>query len=159
MYLLCLTFPIALPENCEYVVNFAPELSEIIAEAKYLEKLGFQVPDLARSVALQESQFIGFQDGLNRCLYRYHRVLASLSDAEVGPVAGAISWSRSLFQRIKQTVLRFQTMKELIDSEAGKTVSDGKARACIYICEGFTTMVANEGLGKASAYLNQVSQD
>ena len=75
------------------------------------------------------------------------------------PVAGAISWSRSLFQRIKQTVLRFQTMKELIDSDAGKTVSDGKARACIYICEGFTTMVANEGLGKASAYLNQVSQD
>ena len=38
-------------------------------------------------------------------------------------VAGAISWSRSLFQRIKQTVLRFQTMKDLIDSEAGKAVS------------------------------------
>lgn len=39
------------------------------------------------------------------------------------PVAGAISWSRSLFQRIKHTVLRFQTMKELIDSEAGRAVS------------------------------------
>ena len=39
------------------------------------------------------------------------------------PVAGAINWSRSLFQRIKQTVLRFQTKKELIDSEAGKAVS------------------------------------
>ena len=39
------------------------------------------------------------------------------------PVAGSISWARSLFQRIKQTVLRFQTMKELIDSEAGKAVS------------------------------------
>ena len=39
------------------------------------------------------------------------------------PVAGAISWSRSLFQRIKHTVLRFQTKKELIDSEAGKAVS------------------------------------
>lgn len=39
------------------------------------------------------------------------------------PVAGAISWSHSLFLRIKQTVLRFQTMKELIDSEAGKSVS------------------------------------
>ena len=38
-------------------------------------------------------------------------------------VAGAIGWSRSLFQRIKHTVLRFQTMKELIDSEAGKAVS------------------------------------
>ena len=32
------------------------------------------------------------------------------------PVAGAIGWSRSLFKRIKKTVLRFQTMKELIDS-------------------------------------------
>ena len=38
------------------------------------------------------------------------------------PVAGAISWSRSLFHRIKQTVLRFQTMKELFDSEAGRSV-------------------------------------
>ena len=45
-------------------------------------------------------------------------------------VAGAISWSRSLFQRIKQTVLRFQTMKDLIDSEAGKAVSQ-RAGACI----------------------------
>ena len=80
----CLTFSVALPANCEYVVNFAPELSKIIAEAKYLEKLGFQVPDLARSVALQEDKLIGYQDGLNRCLFRYHRVLASLSDAEVG---------------------------------------------------------------------------
>ena len=39
------------------------------------------------------------------------------------PIAGAISWSRSLFQRIKHTVLRFQTMKELIDSDAGRAVS------------------------------------
>ena len=39
------------------------------------------------------------------------------------PVAGAIGWSHSLFLRIKQTVLRFQTMKELIDSDAGKSVS------------------------------------
>lgn len=44
------------------------------------------------------------------------------------PVAGAISWSRSLFQRIKQTVLRFQTMKELIDSDAGKAVSCSSGR-------------------------------
>ena len=40
------------------------------------------------------------------------------------PVAGAISWSHSLFMRIKHTVLRFQTMKELIDSEAGKSVRE-----------------------------------
>ena len=38
------------------------------------------------------------------------------------PIAGAISWSHSLFLRIKHTVLKFQTMKELIESEAGKSV-------------------------------------
>lgn len=42
-----------------------------------------QVPDLARSVALQEDKFITFRDGLERCLSRYHKALASLSNAEV----------------------------------------------------------------------------
>ncbi len=79
-----------LPPNCEFVVNFAPELEEIISEAKYLEKLGFAVPELARSVALQEDKFTGFCDGLNRCLSRYHHVLASLSDAEVREKAAMI---------------------------------------------------------------------
>ena len=39
------------------------------------------------------------------------------------PVAGAIIWSRSLFQRIKHTVVRFRTMKDLTESDAGKQVS------------------------------------
>lgn len=47
------------------------------------------------------------------------------------PVAGAISWSRSLFQRIKHTVLRLQTMKELIDSEAGRAVSLSSCLFCV----------------------------
>lgn len=90
-----------LPANCEYVVNFAPQLAEIISETKYLEKLGFkvctfnpcawcghfycltQVSDLARSVALQEDKFIAFKDGLEHCLARYHKVLTTLSYAEV----------------------------------------------------------------------------
>lgn len=37
----------------EYVVNFAPELQEITTETKYIEQLGFVVPELARNVALQ----------------------------------------------------------------------------------------------------------
>ena len=36
-------FPPPLPTNCEYVVNFSPQLAEIIAETKYLEKMGFKV--------------------------------------------------------------------------------------------------------------------
>ena len=36
-----------------YVVDFAPELYEIITETKYMEQLGFHVPELARNVSLQ----------------------------------------------------------------------------------------------------------
>ncbi|NXJ81835.1 DYH10 protein, partial [Trogon melanurus] len=36
------------------------------------------------------------------------------------PVAGAIYWSRSLFYRIKHTIIRFQEVEELLDSERGK---------------------------------------
>lgn len=72
-----------MPENCEFVVNFAPELARAISEAKYLEKLGYSIPDIARSVALQEDKFISFQDSLHRCLQRYHSVLAQLTEAEV----------------------------------------------------------------------------
>lgn len=44
--------------NCQYEVNFAPELEEIIMESKYMEQLGFQIPQLARNVALQEQKFL-----------------------------------------------------------------------------------------------------
>ena len=37
----------------ELVVNWALELSEIILESKYLEQAGFQIPELARNMALQ----------------------------------------------------------------------------------------------------------
>ena len=35
------------------MVDFDPKLGEIIAETKYMEMLGFSVPELARNVALQ----------------------------------------------------------------------------------------------------------
>ncbi|NXE97071.1 DYH10 protein, partial [Menura novaehollandiae] len=38
------------------------------------------------------------------------------------PVAGAISWSRSLFYRIKHTIVRFQEVEELLATEHGKEV-------------------------------------
>lgn len=41
-----------------FTINFAPALREIINEAKYLEQLGFIVPELARNVALQEDKFL-----------------------------------------------------------------------------------------------------
>ena len=41
----------------KYVVDFASELSEIVTETKYMEQLGFSIPELARNVALQVSMF------------------------------------------------------------------------------------------------------
>jgi dynein heavy chain len=41
-----------------FAINFSPALREIINEAKYMEQLGFAVPELARNVALQEDKFL-----------------------------------------------------------------------------------------------------
>lgn len=38
------------------------------------------------------------------------------------PVAGSIFWERSLFHRIKHTIIRFQSMEEMMQSEMGKHV-------------------------------------
>ena len=38
------------------------------------------------------------------------------------PTAGAISWEKSLFLRIKHTVIRFQSLDEMTQSEQGKLV-------------------------------------
>ena len=82
MCTISLLYPVV-PANCEFVVNFSPELSEIIRESCSMEKLGFHVPELARNVALQEEKFLEYCSGLEQCLSRYHSLLASLSDAEV----------------------------------------------------------------------------
>ena len=64
-------------------MNFAPELHEIVTETKYMEQLGFAVPDLARNVALQEDKYFGYVNGLMKMLQRYHSLLLSLEFAEV----------------------------------------------------------------------------
>lgn len=55
--LLCCCFFSASHPNIQYVADFAPELGMIIMETKYLEQLGFQVPELARNVALQVNYY------------------------------------------------------------------------------------------------------
>nr|XP_039267660.1 dynein heavy chain 10, axonemal-like [Styela clava] len=66
----------------EYVVNFAPELQEITTETKYIEQLGFPVPELARNVALQEDKYFRYINGLKHMLNRYHTLLGTLEPAE-----------------------------------------------------------------------------
>merc|ERR1712096_26157 len=44
-------------------INFAPELVVITNETKYMEQLGFQIPELARNVALQEDKYVAYISG------------------------------------------------------------------------------------------------
>ena len=46
----------------KYLVDFDPVLAQIITETKYMEQLGFAVPELARNVALQVSVLGFLQD-------------------------------------------------------------------------------------------------
>ena len=39
------------------------------------------------------------------------------------PVAGAIHWEKSLFHRMKRTVLRFMTLEAMMQTDQGKAVS------------------------------------
>jgi hypothetical protein len=43
-----------------YVVDFDPELARIVTETKYLEQLGFAVPELDRYMARQVGTFITY---------------------------------------------------------------------------------------------------
>ena len=43
------------------------------------------------------------------------------------PVAGSIYWEKSLFLRIKHTIIRFQTLEEMMQSDQGKAVRNFKA--------------------------------
>lgn len=45
-------------KSAAFAINFPTALREIINETKYLEQLGFPVPELARNVALQEDKFL-----------------------------------------------------------------------------------------------------
>lgn len=38
------------------------------------------------------------------------------------PVAGSINWEKSLFHRMKQTMLRFRTLNEMMESEMGRSI-------------------------------------
>ncbi|XP_054851851.1 dynein axonemal heavy chain 10 [Eublepharis macularius] len=69
-------------KTAHYVVNFSPKLREIINETKYMEQLGFPVPEIARNVALQEDKFLRYTDGINQMLDHYYKLIATLNEAE-----------------------------------------------------------------------------
>jgi dynein heavy chain len=64
------------------LVNFKPELREIIKETKYLEKMGFGLPETALNIALQENKYHSCIESLEAMIHEYHTVLDHLDPAE-----------------------------------------------------------------------------
>lgn len=65
-----------------YSVRFDPSLNLVMQEAKYLDRLGFTVPDAALNIALQEDKYHALVEGLKEMLDTYHSALNSVGLAE-----------------------------------------------------------------------------
>uniref|UniRef100_A0A8C9FH70 Dynein axonemal heavy chain 10 n=1 Tax=Pavo cristatus TaxID=9049 RepID=A0A8C9FH70_PAVCR len=74
--------PVTTEKSVRFLVNFSPRLQEIITETKYMEQLGFPVPEIARNVALQEGRYLRYANGLKHMLDDYHSVVETLNEAE-----------------------------------------------------------------------------
>ncbi|NXF28951.1 DYH10 protein, partial [Nyctibius bracteatus] len=74
--------PVTTKQSVHFIVNFSPVLQEIIIETKYIELLGYPVPETARYVALQEHKYLRYADRLKNMLDRYHKLMGTLNEAE-----------------------------------------------------------------------------
>lgn len=65
-----------------YRVSFSNELHMIIRECRYLDKLGFRIPEGALNVTLQDSKYHEISKSLTVKLQEYDRILSLLSPIE-----------------------------------------------------------------------------
>ena len=65
-----------------YRVNFSHELKMIIKESRYLDKLGFRIPESALNATLQESKYSQMSYSLNAQLRSYDIIMESLKPIE-----------------------------------------------------------------------------
>jgi len=121
-----------------FSVNFSPALKTLIREGKYLDRLGFEVPDMVLNITLQEDKY---HDSVQRCtkmLNRYHGLLDSLSESEkmmltqqlrdltktVTQGFDPINWNSlhipAYIEKCNKAIDLFQAMQELIRSSTSK---------------------------------------
>ncbi|NXL90824.1 DYH10 protein, partial [Alectura lathami] len=106
------------PKHVEYLLRKVDELTSPIEELTFdpfNPKSAYDwkliVEEFQAEVLVENIKEIFVQNLKDPPLYKNHP-----------PVAGAIYWSRSLFYRIKHTIIRFQEVEELLASEHGKEV-------------------------------------
>ncbi|NWS40185.1 DYH10 protein, partial [Probosciger aterrimus] len=122
----------------EFYNIFGPELKAVTGNPNHVDDLLKRVNELTRPI--EELSFDPFSiksaRGWKSVMedFREEVIVESINQIFVEnlkdpplyknhpPVAGAIYWSRSLFYRIKHTIIRFQEVEELLASERGKEV-------------------------------------
>lgn len=55
-------------------LNFHTDLTQLIRETRYLDRMGFTIPDIALNVTLQENKYHQCLEGLNRMIDNYYQV-------------------------------------------------------------------------------------
>ena len=55
-------------------VNFHSDLIRLIHETRYLDRMGFHIPEIALNVALQDDKYNVWLEGLNVMLDRFYEV-------------------------------------------------------------------------------------
>jgi dynein heavy chain len=79
-------------------VNFRPELSEIIKESRYLDRMGFVIPEAALNVALQEEKYYNLVESLQAMLNNLYSVVDLLNDAEKKLLAANLNEIRRIIK-------------------------------------------------------------
>lgn len=77
-----LKLPIVLKNGNDYKVNFNPNLRVIIREAKFLDRIGKEIPHTIVNIALQEKDYMMHIDSLNKLLRSYNSALCDLRNVE-----------------------------------------------------------------------------
>ncbi|CAD5121743.1 DgyrCDS10220 [Dimorphilus gyrociliatus] len=79
-------------------VEFDPALKELIVEIKQLELMGFKIPELLRSLALQETHYLKKVDAMKSVIDRLKEITDRLDDDEKLLLANHINQLRNVFK-------------------------------------------------------------
>ncbi|GAB0196984.1 dynein axonemal heavy chain 10 [Grus japonensis] len=119
--------PVTTKKSIHFIVNFSPMLQEIIIETKYMEQLGFPVPEIARYVALQEDKYLRYTNRLKNMLDHYHKLMGTLNEAETKLLDGHIQelWRvfKSGHRRLSWNSLEAKEFFEYVKCERVKDVA------------------------------------
>eukprot|EP01105_Mastigella_eilhardi_P016134 TRINITY_DN3695_c0_g1_i1.p1 TRINITY_DN3695_c0_g1~~TRINITY_DN3695_c0_g1_i1.p1 ORF type:complete len:4489 (-),score=1285.68 TRINITY_DN3695_c0_g1_i1:87-13553(-) len=74
--------PILQEEGGAFRINFSPDITAIIKDAKALDYMGFSVPQTALNITLQEEKYCKLQDDLETMLRGYYNVQANVARPE-----------------------------------------------------------------------------